>query len=265
MSAVLRVLSLGAGVQSTTLALMAAHGEIEAPDCAIFADTGGEPGAVYRHLDWLETRLPFPVHRVRRGDLREDCLANVAGEQAGKRSTIPAFARGEDGRGAPLWRQCTRDYKVDPITKKIREMLGGDMSGGVERWIGISTDEAHRMKPSPERWATNRWPLIEREMSRGGCLRWLSERQYPRPPKSACTFCPYHSDAMWRDLRDNDPEGWQGAVAFDAAIRSGFQGCDGKIFLHRSLQPLDQVDLSTWSERGQPDLFGQECEGMCGT
>ena len=39
----LRILSLGAGVQSTTLALMAAHGEVEAPDCAIFADTGWEP------------------------------------------------------------------------------------------------------------------------------------------------------------------------------------------------------------------------------
>jgi 3'-phosphoadenosine 5'-phosphosulfate sulfotransferase (PAPS reductase)/FAD synthetase len=48
----LRVLSLGAGVQSTTLALMAAHGEIEPPHCAIFADTGWEPRAVYDHLDW---------------------------------------------------------------------------------------------------------------------------------------------------------------------------------------------------------------------
>lgn len=47
----LRILSLGAGVQSTTLALMAAHGEIGAmPDCAIFADTGWEPKAVYEHL-----------------------------------------------------------------------------------------------------------------------------------------------------------------------------------------------------------------------
>jgi hypothetical protein len=41
----LRVLSLGAGVQSTTLALLAAHGEVgPMPDCAIFADTRWEPG-----------------------------------------------------------------------------------------------------------------------------------------------------------------------------------------------------------------------------
>lgn len=47
----LRVFSRRAGVQSTTLALMAAHGEIgPMPDCAIFADTAWEPGAIHEHL-----------------------------------------------------------------------------------------------------------------------------------------------------------------------------------------------------------------------
>ena len=59
----MHIISLGAGVQSTTMALMAAHGEIEPmPDCAIFADTGDEPQAVYDHLAWLMSGnvLPFP-------------------------------------------------------------------------------------------------------------------------------------------------------------------------------------------------------------
>ena len=69
----LHVISLGAGVQSTTMALMAAHGDITPmPDCAIFADTGAEPLAIYQHLDWLETKLPFPVHRVSAGNLRDE-------------------------------------------------------------------------------------------------------------------------------------------------------------------------------------------------
>ncbi len=70
----LRVLSLGAGVQSTALALMAAHGEIgPMPDCAIFADTGWEPKAVYEHLAWLKSPnvLPFPVHIVTGGNIRD--------------------------------------------------------------------------------------------------------------------------------------------------------------------------------------------------
>ena len=42
----LRILSLGAGVQSSTLALMVANGEIDPVDCAIFADTQSESKAM---------------------------------------------------------------------------------------------------------------------------------------------------------------------------------------------------------------------------
>ena len=57
----LRVLSLGAGVQSTVMALMTMTGEIkDKPDCAIFADTGAEPKNVYKHLEWLIKQLDYP-------------------------------------------------------------------------------------------------------------------------------------------------------------------------------------------------------------
>src|SRR5580765_5152088 len=69
----LRVISLGAGVQSTTMALMAAHGELTPmPDCAIFADTGAEPAHVYDHLQRLIPKLPFPVHTVSAGNIADD-------------------------------------------------------------------------------------------------------------------------------------------------------------------------------------------------
>ncbi|MGZ2991111.1 hypothetical protein AAER26_00050, partial [Pseudomonas aeruginosa] len=65
-------------------ALMAAHGEIgPMPDCAIFADTGWEPKAVYEHLAWLRSPnvLPFPVHIVSAGDLRADLISASRGER----------------------------------------------------------------------------------------------------------------------------------------------------------------------------------------
>lgn len=89
----LRALSLGAGVQSTTMALLAAHGEIgPMPDCAIFADTGWEPSAVYDHLDWLMSGnvLPFPVHVVSTGNIRDELLAAGAGNRW---ASIPAFTK----------------------------------------------------------------------------------------------------------------------------------------------------------------------------
>jgi hypothetical protein len=270
----LRVLSLGAGVQSTTMALMAAHGEFDVlPDCAIFADTQSEPKAVYDHLKWLmsDNVLPFPVHIVTRGNLGEQVLANVRGEQrVGKRDTIPAFTTGKDGGAAPLARHCTNDFKIAPIEKKVREMLGlpkGYRHQGpplVEQWIGISTDEASRMKPNPKRWAENRWPLIEKRINRNDCLRWMERNGYPTPPKSACTFCPYHNNTMWRDMRDNAPDDWLRAVKFDADIRGGFEGGNGEVFLHRSMAPLSQVDLTTAEDHGQINMFDNDCEGICG-
>ena len=69
-SSSLRVLSLGAGVQSTTLALMIEHGEVPMVDCGIFADTQNEPQKVMEHLDWLEKKLSYPIYRVTAGDLK---------------------------------------------------------------------------------------------------------------------------------------------------------------------------------------------------
>jgi hypothetical protein len=265
----MRVLSLGAGVQSTTLALMAARGEIEMPDCAIFADTGAEPVATYRHLDWLEAELPYPVHRVqaRWGNLGDAVIAAYA-DKTVRVASPPFFTKDPDGM---LPRQCTKEAKVRPIAAKVREMLGvapgARVPAGinVEMWLGISTDEAQRMKPSENAWMTNRWPLIDAGMSRRRCLAWLEQRQYPIPGKSACVWCPYHSDEMWRTMKAKQPEDFAVAVAFDAAIRDGGRAMRGTVFVHRALLPLDQVDLSTWAERGQGDLFGEECEGVCGT
>ena len=61
---VINILSLGAGVQSSTLLLMSLYGEIPPLDYVIFADTGWEPTAVYKHLEKLkkicyEAKLPL--------------------------------------------------------------------------------------------------------------------------------------------------------------------------------------------------------------
>ncbi|RWP56551.1 hypothetical protein [Mesorhizobium sp.] len=265
----LRVLSLGGGVQSTTLALMAAHGHFGCPlDCAIFADAGWEPAAVYEHLRWLMSPnvLPFPVHIVSARNLRESLIA--AGN--GKRwASIPAFTRTVDRRGnvsiGMIRRQCTTTSKIEPIRRKVRELAGLTRKRSptypvVHQWLGISMDEVVRMKPSRAAWQLNRFPLIESRMTRKDCLDWLKSHGYPKPPKSACIGCPFHSDAMWRSMR----AAWDDAVEVDRAIRTGLRGIRGEVFLHRSAVSLDEADLSTAADHGQLDLWPTECEGMCG-
>lgn len=271
------LISLGAGVQSSTMALMASRGLLpnsEKVIGAIFADTGDEPRSVYKWLDWLETQLSFPVYRVSKGVISEDSLLIHKSKKSGKtyiKSLIPAFTLQPDGSKGLLGRKCTADYKVQQILKKSRELGSikrGQKTIGVVQWIGISTDEAHRMKPSRVAWALNTWPLIDANMSRVACLEWMKENGYPEPPRSACVYCPFHSDAEWRRLKNDEPDEFLRAVKFEKDLQyaaSQQEALRGKPFLTRRCVPLDTIDFSE-NQKGyqQIDMFGNECEGLCG-
>lgn len=256
----LRVLSLGAGVQSSTLALMIAREELPPVDCAIFSDTGWEPKAVYEWLNWLEAQLPFPVYRVSAGDIRADQMSGLNSTRQ-RFVAVPWFTLSPKGKQGMGRRQCTAEYKLRPLQRKVVELMNGKRNrGGCEMLIGISMDEVWRMKPSRVQYIVNKFPLIDAGITRQACLRWMEDQQYPKPPKSSCIGCPFHSDAQWRALT---PEEFADAVEVDRAIRNqpGFRGHQ---FMHRSLKPLDQIDFRTAEEKGQIDMFMNECEGMCG-
>lgn len=167
-------------------------------------------------------------------------------------------------------RQCTREYKLEVITREQRRLLGYQPRqripiGAAEVLIGISADEASRMREAQSQWQINRYPLIydfKPPMRRIDCIAWLTAHGYPVPPKSACLGCPYHSNAEWRAIKNNPTE-WADVVEVDEAIRD-LGGMRGQVFLHRSCKPLTQVNFSTAEERGQMNLFENECLGMCG-
>lgn len=264
------IISLGAGVQSSTMALMAAAGEITPmPDAAIFADTQDEPKEVYAHLEWLCSMLPFPVHIVSRGKLSQRLLE---GDNAAR---MPFFVKG----GGLGMRQCTREYKIRPIRQKIREILGVGRReyiapASVACWIGISTDEADRQKPSGVRFIVNRNPLLEDGtlMSRKACAAWLWKRYQRVAPKSACKQCPYQGPERLLHLKQSDPEAFAELVEFDEALRTPEQikRFRGELFVTQWRIPLVQIDLvgivanREKHKVDQLELFSQECEGMCG-
>lgn len=271
----IHLISLGAGVQSSTMALMAAHGEIgPMPSAAIFADTQDEPASVYRWLDWLEKQLPFPVYRVTRGKLSDEAVRMRTSKKGWlySRTSIPFWTKGADGSlGRITHRSCTADYKLAPLMKMARKLGNvkrGEKSPVVTQWIGISLDEITRCKPSREPWAVNRWPLIEKRMRRSDCLEWMRAKGYPEPPRSACVYCPFHSNAEWRRLQIEEPEEFWRAVQFERdvqAAKARSDNMDSTPYLHRSCVPLDQIDFRSDVERGQGVFDWQdECEGMCG-
>ena len=280
MSPPLRILSLGAGVQSTTLALMVAHGELEPVECAIFADTQSEPRAVYDHLARLMAPgvLPFPVHVITKGSLRQELIDASEGKR-GAWGRPPLFLRNPDGSPGMTRRQCTQDYKLDVIARKVREIAGikkgspGPPRVVVEQLIGISIDEAHRQKDARFRWIENSYPLVRHGITRAECEEKLAAWGWRNVPKSACTFCPYHNDALWAEMQENDPESFADAVRIDDLLREPglHYHLRGEAYLHASRQPLKLVNFRgllaarlARTPAPHPSLFGNECEGMCG-
>lgn len=305
----IHLISLGAGVQSSTMALMAACGEITPmPTAAIFADTQVEPDNVYRWLEWLTVQLPYPTHQVTAGNLAEESLKLRVSKKTGQtysKTLIPAFVAKPTGGTSLLGRKCTADFKVQQIIRQCRRIVGKDallewrrkhkmnikavakaaksdccafdewaaMQSDplVTAWIGISLDETQRMKESREPWIKNTWPLVTKRMTREDCLSWMSSHSYPEPPRSACVFCPFHSDNEWARLRDNEPSEFAKAVMFERSLQAslaqstGTAKLHGIAYLHDSLIPLDQVDFKVIDTSiKQLSLFSQECEGMCG-
>jgi len=269
------ILNLGAGVQSTTLYLMAVRGEI-AIDCAIFADLKEEPAPVYKHLEWMQSLNGPPIHVVSAGRLGDDVKdgRNSTGQ---KFTTIPAWNAWREGeRSGATRRQCTAEYKIDPIEKFIRRELFGLQPGQrfqadtkVKQLIGISMDEAGRalrIQANAPWWATMGFPLIDKGMTRRDCVAWLETFGVPHPvPRSACVFCPYKSDAEWVWLRENDPQGFARAVEIDDALRQEGVVLNRKMnqkqYIHQSCIPLREVKF-TDEEKGQ-SAFNFECEGGC--
>jgi hypothetical protein len=257
-------LSLGAGVQSTAIALLAEEGVIPKPDVAIFADTGWEPTEVYEHLERLESALSFPVIRVQVGNIRDDTLA-------GKGMILPVFVKGHDGQASMLNRQCTVTYKVVPIRRYVRKRLGARSSSDgrilsppnghrAGQWIGFSVDEVARVNDSGlPPYLSNRYPLLDLHMSRTNCIAYLESRGWPDVPKSACVGCPFHGNRMWREMRDHDPESFADAVRFDKQMRERGWRAREDPYLHRSLQPLDEAPIEKRQRKdelaGRGDLF----------
>lgn len=279
-----RILSLGAGVQSSTVYLMAARGEIPPIDCAIFADTGDEPKAVYDYLAYLRTLGGATIHVTRApGPRLGDAVMSGTNSTGGRFASIPAYTAKVEGKNLGIMRrQCTREYKIAPVERFIRRSVLGigprrrvPKDVWVTQLIGISLDEIGRAMRVHENqshaWQGVEFPLLIAGMTRSDCLRWMEANGFRRPVRSACVFCPYKRDGEWLDLKRKDAAGWERAVEIDRALRVPGnvvnRKLDQQLYLHDSCRPLELVDFEARA-KVQPNAiqtgFWGECHGMCG-
>lgn len=274
-----KFLSLGMGVQSTALYFMSSMGTLPRMDAAIFADTGREKAGTLRYLDflmdWQQKNKGVPIITIRDKNLYEDLLKSQNSRHK-RFSSIPAYTLNEDGSQGMLRRECTGEYKIEQIDRAIRSFLEKPNLRGeaIEVWKGISLDEIDRMTIPPQAWKIQVYPFcgyrISRSisavdknslrMTRNDIINWYAANNLPLPPKSSCVFCPFQSDASYKEMKEHEPDDFEAACRVDDAIRNSTQkGINQPIFLHESLTPLREI---VFPDR-PPDLWKGNCSDAC--
>ncbi|NJN97956.1 MAG: hypothetical protein HC875_29710 [Anaerolineales bacterium] len=251
----MNILSWGCGLQSTLLLEMSASGLLPKLDLAIFSDTGFEHEYSYEVFDFYAARAKkagIEVIKIGGQDILGDSY---------KKISVPLFI---EKTGRMTIRKCTRDYKIRPIQRVIRDFLGVNRRGRlaadlVTLWLGITIDEIDRAKPSRVGYINHTFPLLDLNLHRLDCEKWFSERGLPIPKKSSCKFCPFKSKPEWSELRENHPKDFILIADLEAHInQKGLVKLDKKpVNVHFVPSgDLIQADFSY-----QLGLFGSMCDG----
>jgi hypothetical protein len=243
------VWSNGLGTQSAAVAVLIAAGQLPAPAIAITADTSRE-----RPESWdYANAYIFPLLRKLgvQIEIASHKLATV--DLYGKNGDllIPAFTAGGKGKLPTL---CSNEWKRRVVMRHLRQ-LGYGPDQAVELWLGITRDEAHRMKTSDVQWMSHRYPLaMELRMSKHDAIAVVERFGWPTPPGSYCYMCPHMRDNEWREIRAN-PVAWLQAIHADQQITASHG-----LYVHRSGVPLMNAEIDT----EKPAAWFDGCDsGIC--
>lgn len=249
------IISLGGGVQSTAMLLMACHGELTPkPMCAIFSDTGWERQQTYETVKFLTAYAEgfgIPVYTVSNGNIRDDAVIPHA-----RKPMLPFFM---DNGKKKMPRQCTMDYKIIPVRRLAKKLTGASAKNPYAVWIGYSVDEAVRQSPSKVKYAVHHYPLIEKRIGVDSCYKWLSDNGFQTPVKSSCIGCPFHKDDLWRELSDAEIAD---ASEFEKGVQKAYTKLKNTPYLHRSCIPISERPFET-ATIDMFDLKQEDCSGGC--
>ena len=270
------IVSYGGGTQSTALILMALNGEysLSRPDFGVWADVGAEPEFIYDYvyyfIDYVKTKYDFDIFICKHKEgLEKHILTPPKKSRAGKfytSSVPPFFTLSETGEKGMLMRQCTPDYKINPVKKLINSKL--ERAEPYRKWIGISFDERSRMKISPEKKVTNYYPLVDNFIRRDMAIDYVVGQGLRKPQRSSCYFCPFHSDEYWLWLKKYHIKEFNKACDFEIKsqmiVKSGLGVIRDMVYVHSSCKPLAEVKFDNENQLNLFPHLIDECDGECG-
>ena len=275
----MKILSFGAGMQSTALALMSCeramgksnlYPEVPIYDAVVFCDLGLEPAWVTKQVEFTRracdmASIPFYILDP---PLYKDFMHNF-----GRRRTvsIPWWTLMEDGHKSKMPRNCTIDYKIEKVSKFVRWELLKYKKGqrlrphdikAHEMHMGFSAEEKRRCKNNPNELFINKFPLVTMGLTRADNYKYILERWGLDTKASACAFCPFHRNYFFQYIKQHEPENYAAIVNVDDLLRdnSAILPLKSKLFISRSRKRI--VDL-TPEDCDDAKCFGYRGEQIC--
>lgn len=256
----INILSCGAGMQSTALALMSCenaasnipvHPLVPVYDSVIFCDLGYEPPWVYRQVEFIKKAcescgIPFKILNT---GLYDHYLKNF-GER--RTCSIPFWSIDPNKKKGRMIRNCTLDFKINAIHKYVRyELLGykkyqhikSEDIGAHVMHIGYSAEEKQRVAASKNPMFINRFPLVEMGLTRADNYKYILEVWGLRTKASACCICPFHRNYFFEYLKNNCSDSYEAVVRLDhlLAEKQPMTKINSKLFISRSRKRITEL------------------------
>lgn len=259
----IKILSCGAGMQSTALALMSCenathakpvHEFVPVYDLVVYCDLGWEPPWVYNQVDFIQKRcneagVPFKILYT---GLYDHYIQNF-----GKKRTcsIPFWSIGANGKKAIMRRNCTIDFKIMAIQKYVRyELLGyqpyqrkrPEDIGAHEMHIGFSVEEQQRIFNNYNPLFVNRFPLVDMSLTRADNYRYIREVWGLDTKASACCICPFHRNYFFEHLKQNHSDSYGAVIRMDNLIaeKQIQTKIKSQLFISRSRKRIEDLKLA---------------------
>ncbi|MEZ9892627.1 hypothetical protein AB4356_09620 [Vibrio lentus] len=252
------ILSSGGGTQSNATIVLISQGKLPKPDLIIMSDTEREMSEVFdyqkKYIKPICDDMGVDYIIVPKSEYTKNDITDVKGNNV----LPPVFTEwnGRDDYGL-CGKQpgfCSDKWKKDIVRRVCNERFPKSQ---FDMWLGITTDEIKRVKPTIGKWQ-NRYPLIELRLSRSEAIGTVQNAGLPTPPRSACWMCPNRHDSEWQYMKERCPRDFKKAVQFEQDLQKEYP----HLWLHKSGVPIGEVVFTD----GQLDMFYSFCDsGMCFT
>lgn len=149
---------------------------------------------------------------------------------------------------------CSNEWKQRPIRRWLKEQGVKD----TDVWIGISLDEAIRMKSSGLNWYRHIYPLIEIvPMNRSNCIAQIQKHGWYVPYKSRCYMCPNQSIEAWKQMKQRDNGDFKKAIELEKEV----QLFDRNIYFHQLAMSLESAVAETEKQINIFDAHKESFDG----